>query len=267
MIKFFHKLAIICAIATSSAMMPALAAVVYFGEDLNASNGTPLPNSTAARNSFLSNLTSYGVETFESVATTSGVGSTSTLNFGPTGITGSLGFSTTVRNDLFRGRFPTDGINYLDTSFNRMITFSTPVQAFGLFVIDANELDNDPETVTQNGGDPLTSTEIDNRPFSEIDGIFRIITERSLGVYELLFDSGTFPTTSSVMFAGLIDTANPFTNIILINGTSGLDSDYQDGFGYDGLIVGTAIPEPGTLALLGLCLACLAATRSRKPKR
>ncbi|NWG73586.1 MAG: PEP-CTERM sorting domain-containing protein [Rubrivivax sp.] len=270
MMKFVRDLALMAALVGGISATPAMAAVVYFGEDLGAGNAASMPNSTAARDSFLSNLSSFGVEGLESVVTNdSGVGSTSTLNFGATGVTGTLSFETTVRSVPFNARFAAEGTKYLDTSFNRRITFSAPVQAFGLFVIDANEVDNNPTTATS-GGSVLTAEQIDARPFDSIDGIFRILTERSPGVFELLFDGGTFPAQdSSAMFVGLIDAADPFRNIILINGTSGLDTAYQDGFGYDGLIVGT-VPEPGTLALLALGLAGFGAAarkRSRMPTR
>lgn len=263
MARFVRTLALLGVLGAGVAATPAMAASVYFGEDLGAGSVANMPNSIAARSSFLSNLASYGVEGLESVTTTGGVGSTSTLNFGATGVTGALSFATTVRSQPFNARFAAEGSNYLDTSFNRRITFNTAVQSFGLFVIDANEINNDPATVTWNNGQSLTQADIEARPFDSVDGIFRIVTERAPGVFEVLFDLGTFPARdSSAMFVGLIDAANPFTNIILINGTSGLDAAFQDGFGYDGLIVGS-VPEPGTLVLLGLGLAGLAASRRR----
>jgi hypothetical protein len=65
------------------------------------------------------------------------------------------------------------------------------------------------------------------------------------------------------MFIGLIDSANPFVDIRLINGTSDLDAEFQDGFGYDRMYAAAAVPEPGTWAMLGLGLAGVLAWRRR----
>lgn len=267
MIKSARSFVLLGALGVAISSTPATAASVYFGEDLAAFSAANMPNSTAARTSFLDNLSSYGVEGLESVTTdANGIGATITLSFGATGVTGTLNFATTVRSLPFNSRFAADGSNYLDTSFTRRITFDTAVQAFGLFVIDANEADNDPATVTVNG-QTLTQAQIEARSFDSVDGIFRIVTERSPGVFEVLFDGGTFPAgDSAAMFVGLIDAANPFDNIILINGTSGLDTAFQDGFAYDGLIVGSAVPEPGTLALVALGLAGFGAAARRRSR-
>jgi hypothetical protein len=49
------------------------------------------------------------------------------------------------------------------------------------------------------------------------------------------------------MFIGLIDSAHPFVDIRLVNGTSGLDTQFQDGFGYDRMYAAAPCrsPEPG----------------------
>lgn len=258
------SLALLGAALSASAAMAA--PMVYFGEDIGAGSAAAMPNSRGAQTNFLGQLSSFGVDGLEGVATPAGIGSTSSLTFGATGVTGALSAPITVRSIPFNDRFASEGSNYLDSSFNRRISFSTAVSAFGLFVIDANETDNDPALVTI-GGVTLTPAAIDARPFDSVDGIFRIITERFPGVFELLFDGGAFPALDgSAMFVGIIDGGNPFTNIILMNGTSGLDTGFQDGFAFDELTVGllfSPIPEPGTgvLIALGLVAAGLASRR------
>lgn len=254
---------VVAAMAFGSAHAVA-APVVFFGEDLGAASPAAMPSSFAARNTFVSSLASYGTETFEGFTAGQTFPSAGNLTFGSAPTTATI-TGGMIRNLPFNARFAISAPNFLDTSFNQRITFSAPVSAFGLFITDANENDNDPATVTING-QTLTQEQIEARPFDSIDGIFRIVTERSPGVFEVLFDGGTFPARdSSGMFVGLIDAANPYTNIILINGTSGLDTQWQDGFGYDDMIIGLlAVPEPGTLALLSAALAALALRRRRR---
>lgn len=239
---------------------------VYFGEDLLAGSPAGMANSFDAHDQFRAAITNVGVEDFESFAAGQTFPAAGQLDFAGSSTTAML-TGGLVRNDLFNGRFPVQGSNYLDTSFNQRITFSAAVSAFGLFVVDANELDNDPAAVTVNG-QPLTQAQIDARPFRSVDGIFRIVTERAPGVFEVLFRGGTFPTgQGSAMFVGLVDAETPFSNIILVNGTSGLDAGFLDGFGYDQLIVGAAIPEPASAVLLlaAVVAACAGRWRQRSP--
>jgi hypothetical protein len=65
------------------------------------------------------------------------------------------------------------------------------------------------------------------------------------------------------MFIGLIDEKNPFVDIRLINGASGLDTQFQDGFGYDLMYAAAAVPEPSSWAMMTLGLAGAAAWRRR----
>ena len=101
-----------------------------------------------------------------------------------------------------------------------------------------------------------------------IDGRDPLYVTLPGGYSEVLFDGGTFPARdSSAMFVGLIDAANPYRNIILINGASGLDTAFQDGFGYDDMMLAAAaVPEPATWGLLALGLAGLAAVSRRRAR-
>jgi len=251
-------------VAGVAAATPAIAApTLFFGEDPGAASAANMPNSLSARTSFLSQLPAYGVQNFDGYAGGDFFPDSNPMSFAGSSVTATI-TGGLVRDEPFNARFAVSGSNYLDSSFNQRITFSAPVAAFGLFVIDANENDNDPNTVTIDG-QTLTEQQIQARPFGSVDGIFRIVTERELGVFEVLFDGGTFPARdSSAMFVGLIDAANPYSNIILINGTSGLDVAFQDGFGYDDMTLAAAVPEPSTWGMLGLGLAAVGAWARRR---
>lgn len=245
--------ATLCAFAATVSIPVLAAPTVYFGEDLGAGGPGNMPNSFAARDQFTGVFAAVGVEGFESFSAGDTFPSAGNLTFTGSSITATL-TGGLVRSSPFLARFAVNGTNYFESSFNQRITFNTPVAGFGTFVVDANEVINNPATVTVNG-QTLTQAQIEARPFDSVDGIFRVVTERSPGVFELLFAGGTFSASnSSAMFVGLVDAANPFSNIIFINGTSGLDSAFQDGFGYDQLIVASVVPEPATwgLVLLGM---------------
>jgi hypothetical protein len=170
------------------------------------------------------------------------------LSFVGTGITATTtsGLVTDAANDIppFAGRFAISGSVFLSTSSNHRITFSQPVEAFGVFVTDQGERNN-PEDI-------VTPEQLLARPFDTVDGIFRVVTERSPGVFESFGPVHTFPVPgASALFFGVIDVDTPLTNVILINGTAGLPTEFLDGFGYDNIYVGTAqVPEPASIALL-----------------
>lgn len=241
-------------IVAAAFLSPAVAApTVYFGEDQGAGSIANMPNSFAARDQFVAALAGKvsGIETFESLpAGTEFFGNPSAkLDFVGSGVTATL-TGGLVRNVPFNARFAVSGSNYLDTSFNQRIVFSQPVSAFGLFIVDANEVNNNPATATVNG-QVLTQQQIDARPFDSIDGIFRIVALRESGQFEVLFTGGTFPSRdSSAMFVGLVDAQHPYTDIRLINGTSGLDEVFRDGFGYDQIYAARPVPEPATGLLM-----------------
>lgn len=255
------------AVAAAAAFAPAVAAPnVFFGEDLGAGSAAAMPNSFAARDQFVYawTKTSLGAEDFETLPAGTDFfdNPSAKLNFVGSGVTATL-TGGLVRSGPYNARFPVSGEQYLDTSYNQRIVFDKPVAAFGLYIIDANEVDNNPDTVTV-GGQPLTPAQIDARPFDSVDGIFRIVALRNSGQFEVLFDGGSFPARDgSAMFVGLIDTANPFVDIRLINGTSGLDISFQDGFGYDLMYAAAAVPEPASWLMMGLGIAAAGAWRRR----
>ncbi len=85
-----------------------------------------------------------------------------------------------MRNRPCNARFAVSGQQYLDTSFSQRVLFDKPVVAFGLYVVDANEVNNNPAAVTVNG-QTLTQQQIEARPFDSVDGIFHIVALRQSG--------------------------------------------------------------------------------------
>lgn len=247
----------------------ALAAPVSFvGEDLGAGSAAAMPNAQAARTSFLAQLQTSATDSLENRPADSPV---SNLLFSGLGVIGSLSTPTLVRTTPSGGAFAADGSKYLATTGTRRISFSKPVAGFGLFVTDAGDHDNDPATVTI-GGQPLDAGQLAARPYGGlVDEVLQIWTERAGGTLELLYGGGSLPAPSgSALFVGLIDAAQPFANIILVNGAAGLDSAWNDGVGLDRFTVGTAaptsggtVPEPAGPALLALAAAAGVTRRTR----
>lgn len=242
------------------------APIVFFGLD-NANfsaNPAGAPNTAAARSAFVTAVGAASIvtETYESAAS----------GFLPNNFAGTLvnGVGVTVTHDapnIVNGNDSnylriTDGpggFNTYATGGTRFVeavrgqgntyfvaTFDQGVQAIGFDITDVSDWIGNVD------------------PVPPLEAVFTTVSNASV---VLSLTQGLDPRTlndGNIAFFGVFDALDPFTSFSI---RSSANAPAGDAFGLDNVMIGlraAAVPEPGTLALIGGVLSVLALARRRK---
>jgi len=226
-----------CAVMSVGIGGIANAATIFFGENSNPTpDGTVSGDPVTARNDFLSNLVDVGTENFESLAD-GPLPVNLTFPGSAGGITATLkGENMFITDNPTGERFATSGAKLVQGAGDFEITFSQEIAAFGFFATDVGDTGGSLSLETSNGS-----------------------------VHSFLVPHSLLSPTGSLLFWGIIDTANTFTKVKFSN-----SSPFTDVFGFDDFTIGnvaqSAVPLPPGIALFasGLGLMGLLGWRRRK---
>lgn len=232
------------AVATPALLRSAHATpVTFFGEDPNATGGTPIPHpvSDSTQASFFTHLNDPGTETLDGFAPGT---TTVDANFN-NGVTATLSGGE-IQNTSSAGRFAISSPNYYSTNTSSFgINFSSGISAFGFYGTDIGDF---------GGALTLTLTDAANNV-------------STLAVPAAEGSGGSQPENGSVLYFGFYDSADTYKSISFNNSST------SDVFGFDNFTVGTAqqivpvpvpVPEPAALAVLGTGLLSLGLVRRRR---
>lgn len=226
----------------------------YFGEDLGSARGAG--NAASARDDFLSNLSGWTTEDFESYSPVSRTRARAMSTMGPDLTAASSGNVTLTGEAAVNhngdghasrnNRQATSGSQFLDFRAEEFtLTFRDPIHAFGFYGIDVGDF-----------GRRLFVTLTRASSATETIEVPHTVARRN------------GQNTGALLFFGLIDAADPFTSVTFHRDAVG------DIFAFDDFVYGTTAavptavaPEPVSMLLLGTGLVGVVAVRRRRRVR